>query len=167
MAKLRTFVLVYEDKTISPCLVSVREYASWMESVFDETICHMHLYLNSKKADGQVVSEWHPGTRLGSFFDNQQFHRPTLQSWYLGSSDKAMKQLIKHKFAEMKDCSTYHGNSMLRLYTVDQIETYIKTAVDSSFNMADKFMSPKQIVLSASDMDILIKPTVIKKKTLF
>ncbi len=167
MAKLRTFVLVYEDKVISPYLVTVREYANWLEQTFDETICHMHLYLNSKKADGQVVSEWHPGTRLGSFFDNQTFYMPQFQSWYIGSSDKAIQQLVKHKFAELKDCSIYHKKSMLRVYTVDQIGLYVNTAIDRNFNIADKFIGPKQIVLSKSDMDTLIKPTQTKKKKLF
>lgn len=167
MAKLRTFVLVYEDKTLSPPLVSVREYAKWLEVTFNETICHMHLYLNSKKADGQIVSEWHPGTRLGSFYDNQSFHKPELQSYYLSSNDKGMQQLIKHTFAELKDCSIYHKKSMLRLYTVQQIELYVKTSIDKSFNIANDIMDPKQIVLSKSDMDTLIKPVVSKRKALF
>ena len=167
MAKLRTFVLVYEDKVISPSLVTVREYANWMESVFDETICHMHLYLNSKKVNGQVVSEWHPGTRLGSFFDNQNFHKDTLQSWYLSNNSKAMQQLLKHNFAELKDCSVYHKQSMLRLYTVEQLELYIKTAIDRSFSLSNKIMDSKQIVLSKSDMTTLIRPMQTKKKMLF
>ena len=163
MAKIRTFVLVYEDKVISPQLVTVREYANWMEQTFDETICHMHLYLNSKKANAQIVSEWHPGTKLGSFFDNQEFHKPELHSWYINSKSKAIQQLIKHKLAELKDCQ----GDKLRVYTVNQIELYIQSNVDNQFSIADKLIHPKQIVLSKNDMAALKRPTMKQKRKLF
>lgn len=166
MAKLKTFVLVYEDKTISPELVTVREYADWMERTFDEIICHQHLYLNSKKIDGQVVSEWHPGTRIGNFFDHGQFFKSTLHNWYLPNDGKAMKQLVKHGLAELKDCSTYFNSQRLRLYTVEQIQLYIKNNVDRNFQITT--LEPKQIVLSKNDNTNLIQPAKKQiKKALF
>lgn len=167
MAELRTFVLVYEGKVISPLLVTVREYANWLESVFDSSICHQHLYLSARKSDGTFVFEWHPGTRLGTFFDNQPFYKPELQSWFIRSDGKAMSQLIQHKFAESRDSSLYHKEQRLRVYTVEQIEVYIKTAIDNTFSLTDKILSPKQITLSKSDMDTLVRPVQSKKKRLF
>lgn len=163
MAKIRTFVLVYEDKVISPQLVTVREYANWMEQTFNETICHMHLYLNSKKVNNQIVSEWHPGTKLGSFFDNQDFHKPELHSWFINSSSKAIQQLVKHKLAELQDCR----GDKLRVYTVNQLELYIQSNIDDSFSIGDKLVNPKQVVLSKEDMLTLKRPVVKQKRKLF
>ena len=160
MAKLRTFVLVYEDKVISPMLTTVREYANWMEGTFDETICQMHLYLNSKKANGQIVSEWHPGTRIGYFFDKHEFNKPESHSWFIPVEYKAMKQLVQHNFAVVKDRSSTSQN--LRLYTVDQIQLYVTNEIDKDFKV--EALEPQQLVLSKADMNELEKPAQSTKK---
>lgn len=164
MAKLRTFVLVYEDKVISPMLTTVREYANWMESTFDETICQMHLYLNSKKANGQIVSEWHPGTRIGYFFDRHKFNKPESYSWFIPIKYKAMKQLVQHKFAEVKDKSNTSQN--LRLYTVEQVRLYVANEIDKDLTV--EVLEPQQLVLSRADMTELEKPAqTTNKRKLF
>ena len=156
MAELRTFVLVYENKTISPELVTVRDYASYLENTFNETICHQHLYMNSKKADGNVVCEWHPGTRLGNYFDHTDYIGTKFHNWYIPNSGKAMKQLVHHNIAELRDCHRYFDKQMLRVYTTDMIQVYIKFNIDGSFRLST--LEPKQIVLSKSDMEQLIQP---------
>lgn len=163
MAKLRTFVLVYEDKVISPMLTTVREYAGWMESTFDETICQIHLYLNSKKATGQTVSEWHPGTRIGYFFDSHKFTKFESHSWFIPVTGKAMNQLEQHSLAEKKDKS--NTTQSLRLYTVDQIQLYVTNEIDKDLKV--DILEPQQIVLSKSDMRLLVKPNIPNKRKLF
>ena len=165
MAELRTFVLVYENKIISPELVTVRDYASYLESTFNETICHQHLYMNSKKADGNVACEWHPGTRLGNYFDHGRFVGVRFHSWYIPNDGKAMKQLTYHNIAELRDCNKYSGKQMLRVYTTDQIQAYIKFNIDGSYTLTT--LEPKQIVLSKSDMEQLIQPKTQPIRRLF
>ena len=164
MAKeLRTLVLVCENKIISPPLVTVREYASWMEKYFDTYTCHLELYLNSKK-NGDTVSEWHPGTKIGKFFDMQNFKsNPDLISWFIPTDTKAMQQLIKHGFASANDSK----NGLLRLYTVQQIELYIRTAIDNSFQLGNKIIDPKQITLATKEKERLVRPRIIVKRKLF
>lgn len=160
--ELRTFVLVSNNNVLSPALITVREYATWMEKYFDESICHLELYLNSKK-NGGTVSEWHPGTKIGRFFDMQGFKKDELTSWYLPTDSKALPQLIKHGFATINDSRS----GLLRLYTIPQIELYIKTAIDDSFNIANKILPPIQITLSQEDTEKLVKPKIKAKRKLF
>lgn len=163
MAKeLRTFVLVSEGKILSPALVTVREYANWMEKYFDEYTCHLELYLNSKK-NGGTVSEWHPGTKIGRFFDMQGFKNSNLQSWYIDSQSKGVRQLIKHGFATPNDSRS----GLLRLYSVQQIELYIKTAIDQSFEIGTKIIEPVQITITKEDAEKLVKPRIAAKRKLF
>ena len=148
MAKLRTFVLVNQDKVISPPLISIREYGEWMEKTFDESICQLELYIPSNKGDGQKALEWHPGTHIGNFFDSNKFFKPELSSWFISSKSKAFSQLLKHNFVTSQDCRS----TKLRLYTVNQIELYIKSHIDSTFNTDNIYLEPKQITLSSADI---------------
>ena len=160
--ELRTFVLVNNNKVLSPALITVREYATWMEKYFDEYTCHLELYLNSKK-NGGIVSEWHPGTKIGRFFDMQGFKKPELKSWYLPADSKALPQLIKHGFVTANDSRS----GLLRLYTVQQIELYIKTAIDNSFSISDKILPPIQITMKPDEANRLVKPNIKAKRKLF
>lgn len=160
--ELRTFVLVSNNKVLSPALITVREYATWMEKYFDEYTCHLELYLNSKK-NGGTVSEWHPGTKIGRFFDMQDFKKDELTSWYLPTDSKALPQLIKHGFATANDSRS----GLLRLYTLPQIELYIKTAIDNSFTLGNKVLPPIQITLTDDDVHKLVKPRIKAKRKLF
>lgn len=159
MAKeLRTFVLVHKGKVISPPLVTIREYAAWMEKYFDEYTCHIELYLPAKK-DGITVWEWHPGTKLGTFFDHKCRN---LKSWQIQNDTNIMGQLIRHGFATSTDCHT----RKLRLYTVRQIEVYIKTVIDHSFELGTKIIDPIQITVTEADMQGVIQPKQRKSKFL-
>lgn len=163
MAKeLRTFVLVSEGKILSPTLVTIREYAGWMEKYFDKYTCALELYIPAKK-NGGTVFEWHPGTKIGRFFDMQGIKKSELTSWYLPVDTKGMQQLIKHNFATAGDAR----NKLLRLYTVKQIDTYIKAVIDNSFEIGTKIIEPVQITISKEDAERLVKPRVPARKKLF
>ena len=69
MDKIQTFVLVHDNEVISPALVTIREYGRWFEETFDEYTSQMELYMKSVKKGGESVLEWHPGTRIGKYFD--------------------------------------------------------------------------------------------------
>lgn len=158
--KIRTFVLVYENKIISPPLVTIREYANWMEKYFDEYTCHLTLYINANKGGG-TAAEWHPGTRIGQFFDHNRFSSSELCSWFIPNNMKAMEQLEQHNFAVKRD------GKMLRLYTIKQVELYLKNTVDDTFTFGNNIVPPKQIVLSKEDYSSLIQPKQQVRKRLF
>ena len=85
-----------------------------------------------------------------------------------------MMQRLKHyKMAELRDAIPISVNDeenrrMLRVYTVNQIEAYIKANIDRNFSI-DKYLGvAKKVCVKDSDMDKLIKPNVAtKKKTVF
>ena len=74
-------------------------------------------------------------------------------------------RLVKLKLAEYKDAipisvNDVDGRRMIRLYTINQIEMYIQMRIDKTFHI-DKYISvPKQVKISDSDMEQLIKPEV-------
>ena len=163
MAKeLRTFVLVSEGKILSPTLVTIREYAGWMEKYFDKYTCQLELYIPAKKSGG-TVSEWHPGTKIGRFFDMQEFKKSELQSWYLPNDCKGFKQLIKHGFVTGNDSKS----GLLRMYTLSQLDLYIKKAIDDSFEISGKFLPPIQITITKEEAERLVKPRIAAKRKLF
>ena len=169
--KLTTIAFVSSDKVISPPLVTAREYVRWLETVYDEYTCNYELYLKAKFGDNEVL-EKHPGTRIGQYFDNTFFSAGKYNSWYIQQESSMMKKLHTMKLAEYRDIAQVlsgkrRGMRLLRLYSVDQIELYIRTKIDKSFRISDKFMSPKKITLRKSDMkDIIIPETQQFKKSL-
>ena len=154
--ELRTFVLVQGGKVVSPLLVTVRDYAAWMESYYDKYICQLHLYLVKKNG----VAEWHPETQIGLFFSpSKVFTNPNLYSWYIHKDSEAMQKLIKHNFAFKVDCR----KSKLRVYNVHQIEYYIQNNIDNDFSIASKIMTPQQVVIKSMDGIDGIKPSLRRK----
>ena len=166
---LNTFVLVKQDRVISPVLTTTREYGNWLEKVFDSSICNLELYLKSKKADGTIVLEKHPGTRIGHFFDYTRMQSNTYMSWLVSQDSSVMDRLTKLKLAERKDTiQDKEGRQLLRLYTVNQIELYIQMNIDKSFHIDNFLTVPKQVRISDDDGDKLFKPEVdTQRKRLF
>ena len=170
---LNTFVLVLNDKVISPPLVTLREYGTWFESVFDEYTSSMELYMKSVKKTGETVLEWHPGTRIGKWFDTTEIHSAGLKCWFIMQDSTIMKKLNKLKMAELRDAipiavNDKEGRRMLRVYTVDQIELYIRATIDKRFSINKYISYPKQIKIRDNDLDKLIKPELKSKlKSLF
>ena len=169
---LNTFVLVNKDRVISPVLTTTREYGNWLERVFDSSICNMEIYMKSIKKSGERTLEKHPGTRIGEFFDKISVQDISYKSWYAMQDSAVMDRLVKLNFAERKDAipisaNDIEGRRMIRLYTINQIDLYIKSRIDKSFKI-DKYITvPKQVKISDSDMEQLIKPVVNKRKRLF
>ncbi len=162
--KLSTFVFISEDRIISPPLVTVREYGRWLETVYDEYTCNYELYLKAKIDDTKVL-EYHPGTRIGQYFDNTQFCDDKYSSWYIYQNSTMMQKLNKMKFAEYKDIAPIlsgnkKGLRLLRLYSIHQIELYIRTKIDKTFCIHSFLLQPKKIVLRKSDMKNIIMPEV-------
>jgi len=168
---LSTFVLVDKDKIISPVLTTTREYGRWFEDNFDKYTSMYELYCKSLR-DGKSVMEYHPGTRIGKFFDSNKFTRNTLQSWFILQDCNVVTKLKRQKLTEIRDCIPISVNDsdhrrMLRCYTVDQIQTYIKNNVDRDFCIDTKILPPKMIKVSGKDLKGIIAPKVVTRKTLF
>lgn len=170
---LNTFVLVNNNQVISPVLITIREYGTWFESVFDEYTSQMELYLHSVKKDGQSVLEWHPGTRIGNWFDKNKLTSEKLKCWFILQDSTMMEKLKKYKMAEFRDAipisvNDEEGRRMLRVYTANQIELYIRQQIDKNFKIGEYLQKPKQIKIRDSDFSKLIMPKIEhKKKKLF
>ena len=170
---LTTFQLVNNDKTISPLLTTIREYGVWFEDVFDKYTAQTELYMKSKKKSGESMLEWHPGTKIGQWFSTKQMNSADYKSWFILQDSPMMNRLIKLNLAEMKDAipisvNDKEGRRMLRIYTVNQIELYIRNTMDRNFSIAKYVETPKQIKVRDSDMDKLIMPEVnTRRKKLF
>ncbi len=152
------------DRVISPPLTTVREYGRWLETVYDEYTCNYELYLKATLGDTKVL-EFHPGTRIGQYFDNTQFNSNRYNSWYVYQESAMMVKLNKMNLASYKDIApilsgSRKGLKLLRLYSVDQIELYVKTKIDKNFRI-DKFVtSPKKITVRKSDLSCIVIPEV-------
>ena len=171
--KLNSIVFIKNGRVISSPLITVREYGRWLESVFDEYTCHYELYLKSI-VDGERVLEFHPGTRIGKYFDSTVFTSPKYNSWYIYSDSDIMEKLVRMKMAEYNDvASTSSGDRkglrLLRLYSADQIELYVRTKLDKSFTIQSKLMVPKKIIIKQPDVDQIIMPRVeeVGRRSLF
>lgn len=170
---LNTFVIVYEEEVISPLLTTTREYGRWLEDTFDSSICQLELYLKSKKKTGESVLEPHPGTKIGEWFNKQNFQKRELQSWFVYQDSTMMDKIRKYKLAEYRDAipisvNDKQGRRMLRCYSLQQIELYVKSNIDRNFKIDTLYASPKQIKIRESDFDKMIIPkTETVRKRLF
>lgn len=168
---LNTFQLVDRNRVISPILTTTREYGNWLETVFDNSICNMELYMKSIKVEGERVLEKHPGTRIGQYFDKTPMNNPEYRSWYILEKSKCIDKLAKLKLIEKKDVipisvNEEQGRRMLRCYTMQQLELYIRTKIDRSFSMGEYIGTPKQV--KVDDMRYIITQEIkSKKKKLF
>lgn len=167
---LETFVIVSDNNVISPILTTTREYGRWFEEIFDSSICQLELYLRSKKNTGESVLEMHPGTKIGEWFGRQSFEKTNLQSWFIYQDSAMMDKIRKFKLAEYRDAVPVTDDKvrMLRCYTLQQIELYIKSNVDRNFTINNLFAEPKQIKIRKSDFDKIMMPKIRKaRKRLF
>lgn len=173
MDKLQTFCVVNNDKVISPQLVTIREYGRWLERTFDEYTAQQELYMKAKKQTGESVLEWHPGTNIGKWFDKNAVNDNVYKSWYIFQDSPMMERLVKLKLAEQKDAipisvNDSEGRRMIRVYTVQQIELYIKNSIDKKFDISEYIGLAKQIKVKDSDLGKIIMPKMdIQRKRLF
>ena len=170
---LNTFQLVNNNNVISPSLVTIRQYGNWFQQTFDEYTSQMELYMKSKKSTGESVLEWHPGTRIGNWFDKHDMNSSKYKSWFILQDSPMMDRLVKLGMTEQKDAipisvNDDEGRRMLRVYTVEQIELYIKSILDKNFNILKYLSNPKQIKVKDSDFGKLIMPKMnTQKRKLF
>ena len=78
-------------------------------------------------------------------------------------------RLVKLQLAEQQDAVPISVNdkqhrNMIRVYTVKQIELYIRTVLDKNFSMSQYVGTPKQIKVRDVDLDKLIMPKVENKQ---
>lgn len=163
---LTTFIFINNERAISPPLVTVREYARWLETVYDEYTCNYELYLKANIGDVKVL-EFHPGTRIGQYFDNTTFKDSKYDSWYIYQDSTMMQKLNRLKLAEYKDVAPIQsgekkGLRLLRLYSIHQIDLYVRTKIDRTFNINNYIIPPKKIVLKKYDMKNIIIPQTRK-----
>lgn len=165
--RLNTFQLVCEDRVISPILTTIRSYGEWFEKTFDEYTANTELYMKSIKKGGERVLESHPGTRIGKFFDDNQLSKSTLISWYILKGSPAIDKLKKIGMIEYRDVipMKHDGEQALRVYTVEQIEFYIRSTIDRNFKIAEFVADSKQVKVHQKDLDNIIKPQFRAKRT--
>ena len=166
---LNTFVFVYKEEVISSVLTTTREYGRWLEELFDSSICQLELYCKSKKKTGESVLEMHPGTRIGEWFGKQSLSDNSLLSWYIYQESTMMDKLKKMKLAEYRDAipisvNDEQGRRMLRLYSIQQIELYIRSNIDKKFNISQLYTQPKQIKIRESDFNKMVIPQIKQQR---
>lgn len=162
--KLDSFVIVQGGTIISPTLTTTRQYGIWLQNIFGNDIAAQELFLKVKR-NGVSLLESHPGTRIGNYFDSNKFSKYELKCWYISSDSDVMEKLVMRGLADRGDCCKFQDNQMLRLYTTDQIQLYIKTKIDRDFDIGNMLCEPKQIV--TTDISKIVKPEKQKKRGLF
>ena len=80
-----------------------------------------------------------------------------------------MDKLRKMKLAEYRDAipisvNDKEGRRMLRVYSVEQLELYIKTNIDKKFDISRLYNQPKQIRIRESDFNKMIIPKVKQER---
>ena len=166
---LDTFQLVHNDKVISPIMTTTRKYGDWFEDTFDNYTAQMELYMKSRKKSGESLLERHPGTRIGAWFDSTKINSNECKSWFILQDSSMFNRLVKLQLAEQQDAvpisvkDKQHRN-MIRVYTVKQIELYIRTVLDKNFSLSQYIGTPKQIKVRDVDMDKLIIPEIKNKQ---
>lgn len=159
---LESFVIVNKGQIISPVLITIRSYGDWFEKTFDNYTAQMELYMKAKTKEGESVLEYHPGTRIGKYFDSNNFTANELHSWFILQDSNIMYKLVKSKLAEQKDAIPISVNDpekrrMLRVYTKEQIELYLRTLLKDK-NLQVPITTPKQIKVVDVDLNKIIKP---------
>lgn len=161
---IRTFVLVHNNRVISPPLTTTREYGRWFEEYFDEYTVSQELYMKSIKADGERVLESHPGTKIGTFFKNTRVSDTKLVSWLINKDNSVIAKIKKQGILENGDI----WGDTLKVYTVNQLEFYIRSNIDKTFSIASEVTLPKQIKITDKDMSLLTYPQINQRnKKLF
>lgn len=170
---LSTFVFIDNGKIISEPLTSIREYGKWLQDYYGKDIASLELFSRHLE-DGESVLEYHPGSKIGKWFDKRQFHEPQFQSWFINKDTVAAKKLVDGKFIEWKDfipisLSDEQGRKLCRLYSLAQIELYVRSNIDRSFRFSDlNVRRAVQIKIPKQDLDNINMPRYTTgKKRLF
>lgn len=168
IANLQTFQLVLGNKPVSGWLITTREYGRFMQNFYDERVCSYELYKQESK-DGEPLRVWHPGSRIGQFFDTQCITQQKYMSVFFKQGCPVLNKLYDMNIANPKDFNFISVNGeckeqLLRTYTPDAIELYIKSKVDKDFTIAPVLMNPIQIRVSRNAMNKIIFPKCDKSR---
>lgn len=166
MVKLNTFQVRCGSRNLTPQLITARSFGNWFRSVFSENLCRKYLYVGSKKKG----SEYHPGSRIGQYFEANCFKLDELNSWYIPKDSEAFSQLVQKKLASLGDVAPVRKNSKLsgylRCFTLEQIELFIREVVKDSgieFELGDIATAPRIIRVFYQDSKLYVfgfKPRV-------
>ena len=167
--KLSTFQLHFENGTTSPVLTSTREYGKWLETVFSPDICRTELYKAGWDRLGRPIWENHPGSKIGQWFDRQEFSNAALLSWFIHQDSRVMKRLcMDERIAEWRDAipisvSDKKGRKLLRCYSIEQLQLYIRSNLDKTFSISGRYKTPELIYVDDAEVDEIIVPQVKKR----
>lgn len=129
MIRLNSFQVWCRGKELTPQLITARSFGEWCKKVFSEQVCRKYLYVASKKKG----SEYHPGTKIGNYFDNNKFKDSVYNSWYVPKESEAFQYLIKNRLAEYRDICRFRKEEKfkhcLRCFTVPQIRLFVQEMV--------------------------------------
>lgn len=129
--KLKTFEVYNKDGNITQKLTTARELGRFLQNVYTPEVITPLLYVNSSKQG----AEYHPGTRIGIFFDTNTFNRKDLHSVYIPVGSETYKQLVSTNLAEKRDISTISNKcgktKCIRCFTLEQIQLFIDTFLSS------------------------------------
>lgn len=131
MKGLRRFQVIRNGKPLTGELVTTREFGRWFQEVYSPKVCFQFLYLNNKN----IGAQYHPGTKIGTYFDNHDFSTQKLISTYIPTDSEVYKYLMKTKLITPADTISIREKnskvSYIRCYTVDQIKLYLKEVAKS------------------------------------
>lgn len=129
MDRLDAFDVWYDGDKLTPPLVTARSFGEWCKKVFSEQICRNYLYVGSRKKG----SEYHPGTKIGAYFDSNEFTSSKYNSVYIPTTSEAFHYLIKkHLAAPIDACQARKEdkfNRCLRCFTVPQIRLFVQEMI--------------------------------------
>lgn len=166
--KLQTFQLVVGNKPISDWLITTREYGRFMRKFYDERVCSYELFKQESKK-GEPLMVYHPGSKIGKFFDNQCVTQQKYMSTFFKQGCSVLDKLYDMELANPNDFNyiSVNGSSrekLLRAYTPDAIELYIRTCIDRDFTINPVLMKPKQIKVLRGSLDKIIFPQCDKSR---
>ena len=129
--KLKTFEVYNKNGKLTEKLTTSRELGRFLQNVYKPEVIIPLLYVNSSKQG----AEYHPGTKIGIFFDTNTFNRKDLHSVYIPVGSETYKQLVSTNLAEKRDISTISNKcgktKCIRCFTLEQIQLFIDTFLPS------------------------------------
>lgn len=170
--KLRTFEVYNKSGNITQKLTTARELGRFLQKIYVPEIITPLLYVNSSKQG----AEYHPGTKIGIFFDTNTFNRKDLHSVYIPVGSETYKQLVSTNLAEKRDISTISNKcgktKCIRCFTLEQVQLFIDTFLPSEhpvlgLDITKHLGTNKRIKVFGDDYKKFIYDYNTGKKSLF
>ena len=129
--KLKTFTISKGNKKVTDRLVTSSEFGRWMMAYFSPNVYQELLFVNGKEGP-----TYHPGTKLGIWFDKQgnRFISEKHYSIYIPTDTETYARLKEKGIVQPKDTSTnckVAGNKkVVRCFTLEQIQLFLDSFVN-------------------------------------